>query len=98
MLRDVLTARDFLEQAAGFLAAAMIEDYRDWGAESFLGSVAVDTACAAVPAHDDAFGSYADDCVARNVNDALQAGKFVMHAREFIARASPFYPNGDTDD
>ncbi len=51
---------------------AVIEEHRDRRAQSFFGRVAVDAASAAVPTHNHAFGGYADDGVARDVDDALQ--------------------------
>src|ERR1700745_743593 len=69
VLCNVFTARDFLKQQRGFLSAAMIEEHRYRRAESFFRGVAVNTTCAAVPTHDHAFSGYADDGVARNVDD-----------------------------
>ena len=102
MLRDVFAACDFLEKQSCFLSAAMIEEHRERRAESFLRRVAVDATGAAVPTHDHAFGRDADDRVARNVDDALQAREFLANAGELFVSAFPGLPderaNGDLAD
>ena len=71
----------------------MIEEHRDGRAESFPGGVAVDAAGAAVPAHDHAFRRDADDRVARNIDDALQAREFLPHAGELFLSSFPTLPD-----
>ena len=71
----------------------MIEQHRDLRSEGFLGGVSINTASAAVPTHDHAIGCNPDDCVARNIDDALQAREFVFDARELFVSTLPGSPD-----
>ena len=75
----------------------MIEEHRNGRAESFPGGVAIDAAGAAVPAHDHAFGRDADNRVARNIDDALQAREFLLHAGELFLSTFPTLPDERAD-
>src|SRR5262245_39955277 len=93
MLRDILTASDLFEQERCFLAASMIEEHRDGRTQRFFRGVTVNTSRASIPTHDHAFSGDADDCVAGNVDNALQAGEFVADTRELFLVALPTSPN-----
>src|SRR6185436_10216720 len=93
VLRNVFATRDFVEQRSGFESAAVIEEHRDRRAKCFLRGVAVNSAGATVPTHDDAFSGHADYSVARNIDDSLQAGEFELNAAELLMTAPPGQPN-----